>query len=415
MSAAQNDQVRNATLQDMVTILKDQNFRKHDIVVPASKVRARNGRIVVKGAEQEITEEGVTSVDGSYLPTAHFDTQIGTKLGIAPAYLAKCRAEAVDLYDANVNGWLAGRSKRAANGDVEVLRQADDRSFLIRAFSDGDGTGVARALLSDRFNIIDNLDVLTACLEAIKKSGVEVDIRSCDLSPTRMYVDLHAPSIEALAPELLRGYRNPFADPAVDAQRRHGSDVERWREIAQREGQGYEPGTEPVVFAGFRISNCEVGGGAFTITPRLHVRICRNGLVIPAMQVRNVHLGSKLEEGVIKWSDETRRKELEVIKAKTVDAVQTFLSPEFLNSEINKIEEKAGKSVSKPVETVKVLAKTLNFTQDEQDGILDHFIRSGQPTAGGLVNSITSFSQTIGDADRADQLDAQALRVLSLV
>lgn len=61
------------------------------------------------------------------------------------------------------------------------------------------------------------------------------------------------------------------------------------------------------------------------------------------------------------------------------------------------------------------MAKTLRFTDAERDGVLDYFIRGGQMTAGGVLNAVTSFSQTIPDADRADELDAQALKVLTLI
>lgn len=409
------DTARNATLEDLVTILQSQQGRKHDVVVPAGKIRARGGQIVIKGAEKEVTIDGVTDVDGSYTPTRHFDMQLGQKLGITPSYLQRCRTDAVDLYDANVNGWLAGRSKRNANGDVDVIREADQRTFLARCFSDGSEFGVARALLSDRYNIVDNLDSLFACLEAIREADIEVAVRNCNLSETHMYVDLHAPAVAALAPTLLRGYRSPFTDPEIDAQRGGVSEVERWRGIAAAEGQGYEPEAEPIVFSGFRISNSELGGGAFSITPKILVKVCKNGLVIPGLAVRNVHLGRQQEAGVIKWSDETRKRELEVIKSKTKDAVRTFLSKEFLEAEINKIEEKAGKRVDKPVEMIRLLGRQLNFSQSEQDSILSHFVLGGQGTSGGLVNAVTSYSQTVTDVDRADELDAQALKVLSLV
>lgn len=410
------DTARNASLNDLVEILRNQEAKKHDIVLSASKIRARNAQIVVKGAEQELSLDGVTSVDGTYRPTRHFDTQLGKALGIAPSYLSRCRVDAPDLYDANANGWLAGRAKRNANGETEVLREPDARTFLLRTFSDGNGGGVARALLSDRYAITDNLDSLFTCLEAIKSMGVETEVRGADLSDTHMYVDLHAPAVAALAPTLLRGYRNPFSDPAIEAQRSHGrNDIDRWREVAQREGKGYEVGAEPIVFSGFRISNSELGGGAWSITPKLLIKICRNGLVIPGLAIRNVHLGGRQEEGVVRWSEETRQAELAVIRAKTKDAVRTFLSQEFLDEQINKVEEKAGKKIDKPVEVIKSLGKTLNFSQSEQDGILSHFTMGGQMTAGGVVQALTSYSQCVADANRADEIDSLALRALDLV
>jgi hypothetical protein len=39
-----------------------------------------------------------------------------------------------------------------------------------------------------------------------------------------------------------------------------------------------------VVFSGFVISNSETGCGAFTLTPRLVVQVCRNGMTITRMR-----------------------------------------------------------------------------------------------------------------------------------
>ena len=47
-------------------------------------------------------------------------------------------------------------------------------------------------------------------------------------------------------------------------------------------------GAEPIVFAGFVISNSETGGGAFSVTPRLVVKVCNNGLTITADALRAI-------------------------------------------------------------------------------------------------------------------------------
>lgn len=409
------DVTRNASLEDLVAILKDQGARKLDIVTPASQVRAREGNFVVKGVDPQISADGVTDVNGAYRPTKHFDSQLATKLGIPPSFLAKLRVEAIDLYDNLVNGFLHGKQIHRAGGVIEVIRPGDERSFMGRFFTNGEGDGVARALLSDRYNVIDNYDVLLSALSGIREAGVKVEVRSADLTETRMYVKLHSPDVAALAPTLLGDYRNPFADPAVEAQRHHGAELDRWRRIAAAEGQGYERGQEPVIHAGFRLSNSEVGAGAYTLTPELLVKVCKNGLVLPALSSRSVHLGTKMSEGVVQWSDDTQQKQLDLIKAKTSDAVKHFLSPQFLAQQVAEIEAVAGKPVEKPVEVIKNLGKVLSFSQDEVDGILSHFIKGGQSTAGGILQSITSYSQTVADADRADALDSVAVRAMSLV
>lgn len=407
--------VRNATIENLVSVLRDQHARKLDVVVPAANLRARDGHLIVAGAEQELTADGVTTVDGRYLPTKVCDEGIGEKLGIPSAYLAKLRATRTDLYDGNVTGLLRGKSINRPSG-VETIYPGDDRSFLLRLFRGEDGNaGVARAFLSNGFGGMDNLDGLMAALAGVRASGAEITVAGCDLTDRRMYVDIYAPAVAALAPVLLGGYRNPFNAEGVDRQNRM-NDAEYWRGVAAREGQGYAPGTEPIVFAGFRISNSEVGEGAFSITPKLQIKICRNGLVVSQDAIRAVHLGSRLSDGIVQWSHATHVKALELITAKATDAVTQFLDVDYLKRTLVKIEEKAGKPVTDaPDKTIKRVGKELGFTQDEQDGILQHFILGGQLTAGGVLNAVTSFSQTLADADRADTLDGKALRVLALV
>src|SRR5664280_1219823 len=193
---------RNATLADLVSLLREQQSQKLDIVAPATKIGARGGMLVVKGAEAQITDDGVTQVDGTYRPTEVFDEGMADKLNIPVRYLRRLRDERPDLYDANVNGWLHGRTV-IKGGERDVIAPADSRSFLVRLFSDGNGGGVARAMLSDRYDIMDNLDAATAMLSGLKEAGIHVEIPICDLTDRRMRIRVIAPQVRALAPTLL--------------------------------------------------------------------------------------------------------------------------------------------------------------------------------------------------------------------
>lgn len=406
---------RNASLEDLASILTDQQARKIDMVVPAASMRARNGLITVKGAEQQIDLDGVTTVDGVYRPTEVFDEGVADKLKIPITYLRRLRSEAVDLYDLNINRWLHGHRVRkpvpAHQPDrepvLEVVRQPDHRNFLLRAFRGDEGQeGVARALLSDRYDIVDNLDVLTSMLQGVRDSGTEVKVTRCDLTDRRMYVRVAAPGVMAHAPRLLNGYRSPFADPAVDAARWHGN---------HRDGVTAESdGGAPVVFAGFDIRNSETGDGAFSIVPVITVLACTNGMTVTKEAYRKVHTGSRMEQGTIKWSDDTQEKNLELIRLRTRDAVKTFLDVRWVEARLVDIEEKAGAPVADPQAEIKRVGKALQFSEGEIKGVLDHFIRGGQMTAGGVANAVTSFSQTVVNADRAYDLDDAALRALEL-
>ena len=365
---------RNATLADLATLLREQQARKVDVVAPASAIRASGARLVVDDTVPELGPDGVTSTAGSYTPTEVCDQGLADKLGIPAAYLRRMREHKPGLYDANVNGWLDG----------------DDRRFLLRCLRPGTGagTGVVRAFLSDGYKIIDNLDVLMAALDGVRNAGFPVEIDGCDLTERRMYVRVVCEQVQVLAPDLLAGYRSPFTGAA-------GAD-------------------NPVVFSGFVITNSETGCGAFTLTPRLIVQVCRNGMTITRDALRAVHLGERLDEGVVTWSGNTKDKILALITAKTTDAVATFLDPRYAERVIRALETDAGQPMDDPQEAVRTVSQRLRFTEDQQNDILTHFIRGGDVSAGGLMHAVTSAAQTQGDADTAHEMESAALRVLDI-
>lgn len=395
-------EARNAGLQDMVALLQEQQARKIDMVVPASRLRSIEGEMQVSGVEVILNEDGVTDANGLYRPTEVFDEGVSEKLGIPLAYMRRLRGSRPDLIDANVNGWLHGR-KPKMRGE-EVIREAvpgDERSFLFRAFrGDADEKGIGRALLSDRFAIADNLDVLMATLDGIREIGREVVIDRASLTERRMSVDIVCPEVQVLAEGLLKGYRNPF-----------GSDFERWRGVADREGLGYG-GEEPVVWAGLNISNSETGDGAFRVVPKMKIKVCANGLVITKDAVRSVHLGGRLDRGVVRWSQETEEKNVALVKAKTRDAVMTFLDVEYMQRVIADLTEKGEKPVEDHDE-VKVITKRAKFTDAQTAEILKFFTRGGQMNRAGVMAAVTAAAQMQPNADTAFEMEEKALAVLT--
>jgi hypothetical protein len=145
----------------MVVILRHQRARRLDVVASATAIHAHEGNLVISDTVQHVTEAGVTSAAGTYRPTQVAEEGISAKLGIALAYLRRLREHRPDLWDANVNGWLHG------NDLAGIL--PDGRKFLLRLFqAEGDNLGVARAVLSDSYKVIDNLDALMATLDGIR-------------------------------------------------------------------------------------------------------------------------------------------------------------------------------------------------------------------------------------------------------
>lgn len=370
--------LRNASLQDLAETLQEQADSRFDVVASSSNLSFREGNLIVQGADAIITDEGVTSVETHLRPTSIFDEGVSQRLDIPRKYLRRMRDEGhAGLLDHNVNTWL----------------HANERQWLVRGFkAEGDTEGIARAFLSDKYRVIDNLDVLLSVLSGVKEAGVGAEVEKCDLTERRMRVRIKSPEIMAEAPTLLENYRSPF----------------------QGTGHGGETAENPhAVFAGFDISNSETGGGAFTITPVLIVKVCDNGAVLTELAQRNVHLGAAMNEGVIKWSAETQQANVDLVRAQTVDAVSTFLDVDFLRTQIGRIEEKSGVEVAEPTKVMEKVAKHLSFTEKESEGILGHFIKGGDLTSGGVMQAVTSWAQEIEDPDRAIEVEAQGIPALN--
>jgi len=368
------DGTRNATLADLADLLAKQQARKVDLIASPSMIRAEDGKLVIKGTDPIIEPSGVTTADGVYYVTNVCDDGISERLGIPRAYLRRLRESNVALYDANINGWLSQETKPTMV-----------RAF--RSFEQG-GVGIARAYLSDRYSRLDNLDALAATLEGLSEAGVELspENMTCDLTERRMTVRVTAPQIAALAPELLKGYRSPFTGQTGDEN--------------------------PTVFAGFILSNSETGGGAWTITPRLVVQVCDNGMKITKDAMRAVHIGVKQDEGVL-WSSDTQRKALDLVVARTRDAVAQFLNIEYMTKTIKKLTEAAGKPVE-TVDEVKTMGKALALSEEHINGILGKFIKGGQMTVGGVSQAITAFAQEVEDADDAYLLETAGSKLLGV-
>lgn len=362
---------RNATLGELAEILQKQHDAKLDIVAPASKIRASFGNLLIEETRAVMDDRGVAMYSQAFNPTAVCDEGIAAKLQIPSSYLKRMREEHIALYDQNVNGWL----------------EQDDRSFLVRCFqdSDPDGHHIARAWLSDSFKMIDNIDVLTASLSGAKAAGIQLEVKKCDLTERKMYILLDAPSLQVWAGELLSGYRDP-----------RGGKTDK-----------------PYIQGGLLISNSETGGGAFTIVPRFTVLICLNGMTISVDAMRSVHLGGKLDQGVIIAGQDTLSKELELVTLRTRDAVKTFLDVDYMKSVVRRLTEKAGKVIHGPKdEHVKTVCKKLKFSEETTQGVLDHFIRGGQMTSGGVMQAVTSYAQDVMDADLSHELESKAELVL---
>jgi hypothetical protein len=421
-----NITVRDTDFQTLTDTLAEQQARKVDVLVEPDDVRATEGGLLeIRNHEPQLSDWGFAKVNGLYRPDDVALGHLAQAFKVDTRNLRRWLAERPDVWAAVVNGLWKGQVD--PNGYAEPFAEPDARTFFLRAFTgEGGEPGTFRALLSDRYGVIDHLDVLTATLKGIEAAANElghpvtdlVSVTGADVSERRMFVRFASPVIAVAAGGLLANYRNPFRDnggrgPSEVRVGGNGWDLDRARRAAALEGLGYPPGQEPVVWAGFEIGNSEVGAGSAYVAPRAVVEICGNGLRLDVEMFKARHSGVKRDRDNFRWSQDTQRKRLEVIAAETRDSVREFLDPEFWAEEVRKLERLAGKEVADPRPVLE--AKELGFSETERESIFRHFMLGGSPTAGGVMNAVTSYAQTVADPDRANELETLAVKVLRTV
>jgi len=338
-------------LGGLVSRLELQKVQKRDFIVPASELRyTPEGRMII-----EKKRSGLTDLRGNFL-NDNCHAQVADKLQIPVAYYKRMMQTNPELLASNINGWLGQSSNK----------------YLLRTFdTDPEQPGIARAFLSDRYNMMDNYDVLLAALEAIKKMGVRVQISKAEVTDRRMYLHVSCPELEINAESFLRGYM---------------------KEEGAAAGNG--------IFTGFVLTNSEVGLGTFEIRPRATIVKCMNGLVGTDDRFRRVHLGAKLDEGEVLWSERTKRKNYELIISQTQDAVRTFLSTDYLNGMIQKVAEAHKIQLEHPYDTCQNVCRELSIGEEHKKGILSYFMADGDHRASGVFGAVTRQAQKMAIDDQ---------------
>ena len=372
---------RQTTLAELVSELKDQNMQKKDFVVPANLLSMENGQLVVNnfssndGLTKLLSEVGIKQESSSSklilncLPILH--QNLSDKLDIPRKYYNRMLSQKDQvLVDTNVTYWL-----KNMKGNI----------FLRTFIDETKNEGFARAILSDRYNVIDNFDVLFATLEAVSGLNLKIEDNGCDLTESKMYVRFIAPDIEINAPDLLKNYKNP----------KGGSGV----------GDG--------IITGFVITNSELGQGSFAISPRAVILKCANGMVFKDDAFGKIHLGAKMEQySQIDWSEDTKRKNHELIQAQVKDAVKKFASEEYLAKKISELNGYAEQQLTHPIETVKNVSRFLSVTEDKEKSIMDFFMRGGDFSVMGVSQALTFFAHESKDADEAHEMEMVAIDIL---
>jgi hypothetical protein len=380
------EDLKNLSLQEIVQQLQNQNLLKQDFVVPSKYLKMNDANLIVINESKldslskllldtgiAVNENELEKIELSVLDCCH--SQIGTRLEIPKKYYDKMLSKERyhHILDYNVTNWFS---------------EKNENNFLLRTFIDKEQkTGIARAILSDRYNVLDNYDVMLATLDAIRESGINVQIESGDITDTKFYMRFVCPDIEMEAPEILKNYRVPDGTQG---------------------GNG--------IISGFVISNSETGNGKFSISPRAVVLACRNGMIFKNDAFQKTHLGSKMEEfTTIDWSEETRQKNYELVCSQVKDAIKYYASEEFLGAKIHELMEKGNKELNHPIETIKNVSKHLAISEEKESSILNYFIKSGDTNAFGVTQALTYFAQHNASPEERYEIEQESVLILDSI
>ena len=328
-------------LREVLVELKRQQEAKRDYISPSSSLALRpDGRTLAMGEKDFST-------------TDLFHRQVASSLSIPARYYDLMQREKPELLAENVNAWMSTR----------------DQNYMIRSLD-----GVARALLSDRYRRIDNLEVAGAVLPLF--AGVPgMQVMSCEVTEHKLYVKVVDTRREAVC--------------VGDA-----------------------------VQFGVVVSNSEVGLGAVSVQPLVYTLKCLNGMVVNSLGERKTHVGRAakgLEEGWEVISDEAAEAEDKAFLLRLRDIASAAFDEARQGMIISSLEEAAGAKITGRVQNViELTGKEYGLSIPEQDGVLKYLIEGGDLSLYGLSNAVTRYSQDVESYDRATVLEGIGWNVATM-
>lgn len=337
-------------LNEVMMELNRQNQRKKDYIGSAQALRLFD--------DGQTFEIGSTSGAQQFGTTRLFHRQVASALGIPAKYYDIMQSQKPELLARNVNTWLSDR----------------ENSYMIRTMDYGGGR-VARALLSDRYRRIDNMEIASAVLPLFAGSD-QYEVVSSEVTEDRMYLKI----------------------------------------LSRRLEMEVVPGD--YVQAGVVISNSEVGLGSVNVQPLVYRLVCSNGLIVNDMGERKNHVGraaKAVEDSFHIYSDETMEAEDKAFLLKLRDVTMAAIEEGRFAQVVGKLKESAGIPITgKVTEVVGLTGKTYGFNTDEQDSILRYLISGGDLSKYGLSNAITRASQDVESYDRATALEGIGWQVAAM-
>ena len=260
--------------------------------------------------------------------------QIADKLEIPLKYYQKMGTEVPELLVKNVNTWLKRK----------------ERDFFIR----GLGNSI-RAFLSDRYRVIDHLDVLYCSLNELQAH--EAEIEDCYLSEIEMNIKVKSQKLK----DFIRS-------------------------------------KDDLIVGGLFFTNSETGHKALRVEPRLFRVKCSNGMIVEEFVTREIHIGNDEFDEVIYLSIKRSIRELFGRFGEIVQALK----------------ESTEVKISNPQKVISNLVEHYKLSEVQKDNILMAFGAEPEYDKYGIANAVTRAAQEEETWEKSTELERIGGRLISL-
>jgi hypothetical protein len=274
--------------------------------------------------------------DNHFSITRPCHNQIAERLEIPVRYYSKMENEAPELLIENVNTWFKRSSK-----DV-----------FIRGLGDS-----VRAFLSERYRIIDHLDVLYCSLNELQAHEAEVE--GCYLSETEMNLKVKS--------DRLRDFV------------RHKDDL---------------------ITGGLLLVNSETGHRALRIEPRTFRVQCTNGMVMEEFAARQIHLGNG-DNGFDETVYLSIRRSIRELFGRFGEIVQA-------------LRESTEIKVRNPQRVISNVVEHYRLSEDQKANILMAFGAEPEADQYGIANAVTRAAQSEKSWENSLEMERIGGKVIAL-
>lgn len=314
-------------LQDLIQELERQKPLKWDRKINSSQLE-----MVLSENQARFQING----DNHFPITKPCHSQIAERLDIPGKYYQKMVNESPELLAENVNTWL----------------RRTEKDFFVRGLGDS-----VRAFLSDRYKVIDHLDVLYCSLNELQAHEAEVE--DCFLSETEVNLKVRSNKLRDFV--------------------RHRDDL---------------------IIGGLLLTNSETGHKAIRVEPRLFRVQCTNGMVIEEFVTRQVHLENG-DNGFDEMIYLSIRRSIRELFSQFGEIIQT-------------LRETTEIKVRNPQRVINNVVEHYKLSETQKDNILMAFGTEPEFDKYGIANAITRAAQREENWEKSLELEKLGGKLITL-